>query len=95
MFYLGFWFGGKLQGALAMNRVGESGGIFPWKILNFTLPEMQSSAIQRKLDERLKCYGQISRVQMQMKSNRLGSYTLHIRPGKHQMFCYPVSRLLL
>ena len=41
-----FWSGGKLRGALALNGVGESGSILPWKILNFTLPEMQSSIIQ-------------------------------------------------
>ena len=37
--------GGELQDALAPNRVGGSGGILPLKILNFTLPEMQSNGI--------------------------------------------------
>ena len=41
-FYLGFLVWG---GSCWPNRVGGSRGILPRKILNFTLPEMQSSVI--------------------------------------------------
>ena len=39
-----FGLGGKLWGMLSLSRVGGSGGILPQKGLNFTSPEMQSSA---------------------------------------------------
>ena len=65
MFYLGL--GGEAVRCASTEQSKGSGGILPQKSLNFTLPVVQSNG---------SCYfehfGQILRVQMQMKSNKLG-----------------------